>query len=165
MTYIQFTITPSVKYSSGGYVEIVVNSTFMSFTSPFLCAGFAGTVGSTTCTLANTTAGIMQKDLSSGLLVTLSSMVFQMEFFKNPLGVMTTPPMEIYFYSSSGAIVAQNTSVVTYTTTESTCTVSSAVRGTSVLTVGLTGATYTLVFTCATRIPSVGKLTFTFPAE
>ena len=106
MTFIQFTITPSVKYDSGGYVEVVVNSTFMSFASPFLCAGFAGTVGSTVCTLANTTAGKMSKSLSSGLLVTIFSMVFQMEFFNNPLGVMTTPPMAIYFYSSSGAIVA-----------------------------------------------------------
>jgi hypothetical protein len=44
-------------------------------------------------------------------------------------------------------LLPKNTSVVT-------CTVSSAVRGTSVLALGLTEATYTLVFTYVTTMPS-----------
>lgn len=44
-------------------------------------------------------------------------------------------------------------------------TITSAVRSSSVTTVGLTGAQYTISFTTATRLPTAGQIVITLPAE
>lgn len=164
-TFIQFTITPSVKYGSGGYIEIVIPDPYMSFSGSISCSGFAGTVGSSTCTRVNSYTVRFYKSLSTSLLVTLSSLQLSVQYFINALGVMTVPYFQIYFKEADGSVVAQNLKAVNYTTVASTCTVQSAIRGSSVLTVGQTGADYTLTFKCATRLPSVGKIQFVFPDE
>ena len=51
-TFIQFTITPSVKYSTGGYIEVTGPST-MSTSTTVTCTGTLGMVGSTGCTRVN----------------------------------------------------------------------------------------------------------------
>ncbi len=85
--------------------------------------------------------------------------------FRNPYGVMTTPTMAMYFKESSGATVAQNIAVAGFTTTAGTCTVTTMTRSAAQTTVGLTGAEYTLTFTCSIRLLSTGRLNFVFPDE
>lgn len=74
-------------------------------------------------------------------------MTFSVAQFRNALGVINQPAFTITFKNSDGTLVAQTTTAASYTTVAGTLTVSSAVRSTTVLTVGLTGASYTLTFT------------------
>lgn len=71
----------------------------------------------------------------------------------------------MYLKESSGSIVAQNLQAFQYTTVAGTCTVTSAVRDPSVLTVGATGASYTIVFKCPTRVSASGRFQLVFPEE
>ena len=83
------------------------------------------------------------RDISSSSQISIS--IFQ---FVNTLGVLTIPPIKIYFKEAAGNIVAQNETAIAYTTVAGSCTVASAVRQTFVLKVALTGASYYIVVNC-----------------
>lgn len=75
-TFIQFTVTPSVKYSNGGYIEVIGDANYVSTSPSVTCSGSLGMSGSTTCTRVSATTIRLTKNPSAGLLVT----VFQMTF-------------------------------------------------------------------------------------
>ena len=106
-TFIQFTITPSVKYLTNGYIEIVVPSP-MSLSSPVSCNPITGMVGTATsgCTRTNSTDLIFTRDLSKSLLVTFYQVQFSIYNFNNILGAMQNNPFNLYFKNSDGSIVA-----------------------------------------------------------
>ncbi|CDW89223.1 UNKNOWN [Stylonychia lemnae] len=164
-TLIQFTITPSAKYTSGGYIEVTCPAAYMSTSTTVSCVGILGTLGSSTCTRLNSQTIRFTRNLSSGLLVSFFQISFSVGNFRNYLGVVTNTPFTISFKEADGSTVAQSTTGVIYTTVAGTVTVTSAIRATTVLTVGLSGAQYTLTFTCKTRVPTVGRFVFTFPDE
>lgn len=65
---------------------------------------------------------------------------------------MTVDSFKVYYKNANNAVAAQVTTGLGYTTTGGTCSVSSASRDTSVLTVGLTTAIYTITFSCTHRL-------------
>jgi len=52
-TLIQFIITPSAKYKSGGYIEVTCPAAYMSTSATVSCVGIIGFTGSNTCTRIN----------------------------------------------------------------------------------------------------------------
>lgn len=78
---------------------------------------------------------------------------------------MVLPSYSLYYVNPDGSVVAQTLTGLSYTTTPGKCYVTSAVRATTVLTVGLNGETYTMTFKCDHRIRTVGYIMFLFPIE
>lgn len=104
-TYIQLSIVPGVKYSSKGYVEVVLPSAYMSWSTSVVCSavfGFSATTSSDYCTRVDSTTVRYSRTLSTSA----SSVAFYLYNIKNSLGVVTNSPIYVYFKESTGSISA-----------------------------------------------------------
>jgi hypothetical protein len=95
---------------------------------------------------------------------TLTTHLYILGPFVNPLGAVTTSTWQLIVYDNSNNLIMQKTDSITYTTTSNAVTVDSATRPSDTTTVAKT-ANYTVTFTTATRMLSDSTIQLTFPID
>jgi len=100
-TWIQLDMTPSARYSSGGYIELVTSSAYLTFTSVVVCNTVYGLTGTGTCNRVSSSNLKFVRDISSSSSISIS--LFKLQ---NTLGVIQHPGIDIYLKEADGSVVA-----------------------------------------------------------